>query len=325
MAEIDEKVRKSKLKWVSPFDIKRNKLNPRQKWDQERLDSLRKSLKEVGILVPLIVYKNDDKKTYTLLDGERRWRMSKKLNLEEVPVNIIKKPSRIDNILRMYNIHNEREGWDPGSEYRRLKELIKNLEKNPSKLKNNDIEELSKLTGMKKDKVVEASTIYKFPEKFQLRVFNRKLKPAYLVEMEPVIAAYKEHHKSLYSKYKKRKGISEKLIVKVDARVITAGTQFRKLLKVLKGEEMGASKKLVSKISEKILIDIDFTISDAYQLTVKSIDQASDIREQVDKLLKTIKNLKVSDYEEIEQTGLIDSFKRLEKLISRILKKWGGF
>ena len=67
--------------------------------------------KEVGILVPLIVYRSADNERYVLMDGERRWRCSIDLGLTAVPANIIETPSRLDNLLRMFNIHNVREDW----------------------------------------------------------------------------------------------------------------------------------------------------------------------------------------------------------------------
>ena len=102
----------SQLDSVDPDLIQKNLLNPRRYFNEERLDLLRTSIQEVGILVPLIVYEAaPGTGLYVLMDGERRWRCSIDLGLPEVPVNVIESPDRLNNLLRMFNIHNVREDW----------------------------------------------------------------------------------------------------------------------------------------------------------------------------------------------------------------------
>lgn len=60
---------------------------PRRYFDEEKLQSLTKSIKEHGILEPLLVRPNDGK--YELIAGERRLRASKQAELTEVPVIIL--------------------------------------------------------------------------------------------------------------------------------------------------------------------------------------------------------------------------------------------
>jgi len=102
---------RSELLHIPVDKIIPNPENPRLIFNQERLDALAESIAEVGILVPLIVFQEDDGR-YILLDGERRWRCAKRLNIKDVPANIIAKPSKVENILRMFNIHNVREDWE---------------------------------------------------------------------------------------------------------------------------------------------------------------------------------------------------------------------
>src|SRR5665647_961505 len=97
---------------IRPDQIDKNPNNPRRYFNDERLDLLRTSIQEVGILVPLIVYGSPGQvERYVLMDGERRWRCSVDLALQTVPVNIIPAPNPLDNLLRMFNIHNVREDW----------------------------------------------------------------------------------------------------------------------------------------------------------------------------------------------------------------------
>jgi ParB/RepB/Spo0J family partition protein len=98
---------------IDPERIDRNPRNPRRYFNEERLDLLRTSILEVGILVPLIVYRRDDAEgeRYVLMDGERRWRSALDLAMSNVPANVIPAPSELENLLRMFNIHNVREDW----------------------------------------------------------------------------------------------------------------------------------------------------------------------------------------------------------------------
>ena len=61
---------------IDPELIEPNPRNPRRYFNEERLDLLRTSIQEVGILVPLIAYRRTvgDGDRYVLMDGERRWR-----------------------------------------------------------------------------------------------------------------------------------------------------------------------------------------------------------------------------------------------------------
>src|SRR5207245_3156418 len=86
------------LKYVSCKDIEKNPYNPRMIFDPDSMTILENSIKKVGILIPLLVYrrKKDDK--YVLLDGERRLRSAIHLDLDKVPVNVIPEPDTLENI-----------------------------------------------------------------------------------------------------------------------------------------------------------------------------------------------------------------------------------
>ena len=69
-----------------------------------------RSIDTYGIQVPLTVYQEGD--SFFLIDGERRWRCAKKLNLRVVPAIVQDRPSELENLVLMYNIHALREQWD---------------------------------------------------------------------------------------------------------------------------------------------------------------------------------------------------------------------
>tara|TARA_B110001450_G_scaffold246260_1_gene260136 strand:+ start:36 stop:884 length:849 start_codon:yes stop_codon:yes gene_type:complete len=74
---------------VSISDLKRNKFQPRKIFDEDSLQDLTNSIKERGIIQPIIVRKsNDNKSKYEIIAGERRWLAAQKAGLHEVPVVI---------------------------------------------------------------------------------------------------------------------------------------------------------------------------------------------------------------------------------------------
>ncbi len=67
-------------------DLYPNKFQPRKIFDEESLNDLKKSIKERGIIQPIIVRKSDDNSKYEIIAGERRWLAAQKAGLHEVPV-----------------------------------------------------------------------------------------------------------------------------------------------------------------------------------------------------------------------------------------------
>ena len=80
-----------KTRNLSPQRIEQNPENPRLIFRQDEMDNLMFSIDRHGIQVPLAVYQDGD--LFRLIDGERRWRCAKKLNLRTVPVLVQDKPT----------------------------------------------------------------------------------------------------------------------------------------------------------------------------------------------------------------------------------------
>lgn len=69
--------------------IRANPMQPRQEFDQQSLDELAESIRENGLIQPLLVRELQDLPgTYELIAGERRWRACKLAGLKEVPVAV---------------------------------------------------------------------------------------------------------------------------------------------------------------------------------------------------------------------------------------------
>ena len=74
---------------VSISDLVSNKFQPRKTFDENSLQDLTNSIKERGIIQPIVVRKSsDDSSKYEIIAGERRWLSAQKAGLHEVPVVI---------------------------------------------------------------------------------------------------------------------------------------------------------------------------------------------------------------------------------------------
>ncbi len=116
---LDENVSRETL--VPINEIEPNKSQPRKKFDPETLQELADSIRQYGVIQPLIVQKRD--KYYEIIAGERRWRAARLAGLKEVPV-IIKDYSsqEIVEIALIENI--QREDLNPIEEAQAYQRLI---------------------------------------------------------------------------------------------------------------------------------------------------------------------------------------------------------
>lgn len=112
----DNSIIKIKLNLIKP-----NENQPRRNFDEEKIVQLADSIKEHGIIQPLVLKKEND--LYTIVAGERRWRASKILGLDEVPAIIMDLSEK--DILEVSLIENiQREDLNPIEEANAYKELI---------------------------------------------------------------------------------------------------------------------------------------------------------------------------------------------------------
>lgn len=103
-------------------EVEPNKAQPRRVFDEESLLALSESIKEYGVLSPIIVSKNDNG-FYTIIAGERRWRASKMARLSKIPAII--KNSNEKEIMEIALIENlQREDLNPIDEALGIKELM---------------------------------------------------------------------------------------------------------------------------------------------------------------------------------------------------------
>ena len=142
---------------ISISSIVPNKNQPRKIFEKEALEELKNSIKERGIIQPLIVRKSDDHDNkYELIAGERRWQAAQSAGLNEVPVVII----AADNLksLELAIIENiQRKDLNAIEEAESYKNLIENF--------GYDQEQVSQFIGKSRSHISNSLRLLSLPEK----------------------------------------------------------------------------------------------------------------------------------------------------------------
>ena len=140
-----------------PLDrIKANKYQPRVDFDQKGLKDLAASIKEKGVIQPVLVRQKEDK--YELIAGERRFKAAQMLNLKDVPA-IIKDVSDLDS-LELAIIENvQREDLNPIDQAMAYKRLLDEF--------NMTQESIADTIGKDRTTVANILRLLKLPQKIQ--------------------------------------------------------------------------------------------------------------------------------------------------------------
>ena len=145
-------------------EIAPNKAQPRKKFDEDALIELSESIKQFGLLQPILVQKQKD--YYEIVAGERRWRAAKIAGLKEVPV-IIKEftPVELAEISLIENI--QREDLNPIEEAQAYKRLLEEFH-----LKQDEIAER---VSKSRTAVTNVMRLLKLDERVQQMLIDDKL------------------------------------------------------------------------------------------------------------------------------------------------------
>ncbi len=126
-----EKENVSRETFIDIDSVEPNKDQPRESFNEESIKELSDSIKQYGIIQPLILQKNDD--IYNIIAGERRWRAAKIAGLKEVPAII--KEYTIEATLAIALIENiQREDLNPIEEAKAFQNLINEYDLTQDKL-----------------------------------------------------------------------------------------------------------------------------------------------------------------------------------------------
>ena len=318
-----ERVAPGKLENISPSKISENPENPRLIFRPEEMDSLLVSIDQYGIQVPLTVYKEGKK--YHLIDGERRWRCAKKLRFATVPAIVQEKPTELQNLVLMYNIHALREQWDYFTIASKLERIIELFEIDEGYYPNE--REQAELTGLTVGAIRRCQLLINLPDRFKSMILEELEKPKsqqrltedFFIEMEKslksVLIRLPEYEEQIDD-------VRNALIEKYERGDITAITDFRQLSKIATAiENIGIARDSAKGVLDRVFnTENDFGIKEAYSQTVefdyyerkafRDLDHVSDFLETV------INNRKYAELDD----DTIEELRRLYNLIRAVLE-----
>lgn len=145
-------------------DIKPNEKQPRKNFDETKLDELAASIKEHGLIQPVILRKAS--RGYEIVAGERRWRACRKAGFKEIP-SIIKELTDEENMLLAIIENMQREDLDPIEEAEGLNQMIDTFGLTQ--------EEVSKSVGKSRPYITNALRLLKLPEEVRSFLSQGKL------------------------------------------------------------------------------------------------------------------------------------------------------
>ena len=149
------------------IEIIPNKFQPRKNFDEENLNDLVNSIRERGIIQPIIVRKSEDQiSKYEIIAGERRWLAAQKAGLHEVPVVI----TEADDLksLEFAIVENvQRHDLNPLEEAQGYQRLINEF--------SYDQEKVSKFIGKSRSHVTNCLRILSLPDEVLKLIENKKL------------------------------------------------------------------------------------------------------------------------------------------------------
>jgi ParB family chromosome partitioning protein len=145
-------------------EIKPSKSQPRKTFSNEKLEELAASIREKGIIQPLVVRRKDDH--YELIAGERRWRASQRAGLREVPV-VIQDVSD-DTAVELALIENiQREDLNAVEEAEAYQALLEKFALSQ--------EELARRVGKERSTVTNALRLLKLPAEIKRDIVEERL------------------------------------------------------------------------------------------------------------------------------------------------------
>ncbi len=309
---------RSRLEEINPDKIDRNPDNPRLIFREEQMTELLESIREVGIKVPLSVYQKNGR--YALIDGERRWRCAKKLNLKIVPSHVQPKPSRLENLLMMFNIHNVRVDWDLMPMALKLGEIQEML---AAKGEPTDPKALAAVTGVRLATIKRAFDLLDLPRKYQKMLLKEAEKPR--KEQRITADVFLEVYKSLHTIERHvpealtqitKAEYVDSMVGKYLSGVVDNVVAYRDVSRIARAEQAGADKRTATPTILKLVRQKEYSIKQAFEDTVRAAYEQRDLLTKLRGITE-----KLTEYEagtRLEQE-VRDALARLREEINRVL------
>ena len=160
--KVESKTNKLPLSDISP-----NKFQPRKNFDEENLEDLKNSIKERGVIQPIIVRKsNEGNSKYQIIAGERRWLAARKAGLHDIPVVV----TEADDLksLEFAIVENvQRHDLNPLEEAQGYKRLIDEF--------SYDQEKVSKFIGKSRSYITNSLRLLNLPDDVLKQIEQKKI------------------------------------------------------------------------------------------------------------------------------------------------------
>jgi len=206
---------KEKVERLKLSDIIPNRYQPRKRFNEQGMDDLIGSIKEKGVIQPILVRAVEN--GYELIAGERRWRAATELELEEIPA-IIKKDIDDANSLEISLIENiQREELNPIEEANAYKELTDRFE--------HTLDKVGQMVGKDKTTISNSLRLLTLSNEMRDWVEEGKLSTGHA---KALLSVSNELKRKKIARFIVRKGISVRETEQLTRRVAETKIKIRK-------------------------------------------------------------------------------------------------
>ena len=228
------------LKNLKILEVEPNRDQPRKNFDQEALEELAESIKEYGLIQPIVVTQKDG--YYSIVAGERRWRACKIAGLKEIPA-IVRNftDSEMMEIALLENL--QRENLNSIEEALAYKNLLTNL--------NLTQEKLAERLGKSRSHITNMIGLLTLPEEVQNLISEKKISMG---------------HARVLSKLEDKHQIKE-----LTDRIISEGLSVRQIEELTSSEKNYERKNKIVRHQEKNneYVDLEETLKEKLGTKVK--------------------------------------------------------
>lgn len=254
------------------------------------MTELLESISRTGIQVPLTVYKD---RGYVILDGERRWRCSKRLNLKKIPCIIHPKPTKLENLLMMFNIHNVRVQWDMMPMAYKIGEIRDLLAKQKQ---DTSPKALSAITGVRLPTLKRCLELLELPKHYRDLLMSEAEKPKgeqkvtadLFIEINKAYNVVERYVPAKRIDFTKRTFV-EAMVNKYKSGTVGSVTAFRDLSRLARAERAGGDKDEAADAINRLVHDRTYSVDQAYRDTVEAVYEQRDLIAKSDALVDRIK------------------------------------
>ena len=307
------------LRYLPTRQIRPNEHNPRLVFRADELQELADSIQNHGVQVPISVFRAGSH--YTLIDGERRWRACRMVNRTEIPAIIYPKPTPVQNIVFMFNIHRFRKDWDPLPTAMKLEELKTLIEEGEGKAASEA--ELSALTGMTRGAIRRCKLIMEIPARDRADILRELEKPE--SERRFTTDLYVESQRAVrtISQYLPDDADLERplrlaLIDKYKRNVVASVVDMRMVARIARAVRKGVPKTTVRSALKSLVAERSMTIEDAYS-RVAWVYELRSIYNQARSLSELLKSIQKTHHADLDSETR-EALERLGQNIRTVLR-----